>query len=129
AKDGPLTEKSRLTVDWPLTYDTLTFHVTTPDGKKLTLKPEAKGKTGGYAGTFARGPTLFLTLTQQGVSVRTPPHEAGWKGGPVAALEAAGTFKISVSGELVPKPPDRGDPIPFASPAVSVERGAEGYVS
>jgi hypothetical protein len=128
AKDGPLTEKSPLTVDWPLTYDTLTFHVTTPDGKKLTLKPEVKGKTGGYAGRLARGPTLFVTLTQQGVSVRTPPHEASWKGGPVAALEASGTYKISVSGELVPKEVRKGTPIPFASPAVSVERGAEGHV-
>jgi hypothetical protein len=127
-KNGPLTHKTPVSVSWPLTYDTLTFHVTSPDGKKHVLKPEPQGKTGGYAGELSSLPTLLLTLTRQGVSVRTPPHEAGWKGGPVAALETAGTYKISVSGELMPKEAGKGQPIPFTSGAVSVERGVEGYV-
>jgi hypothetical protein len=127
-KDGPLTEKSPLTVDWPLTFDTLVFHVTLPDGKKLVLNPEAKGKTGGYAGGLWSLPTLFLTLTRQGIIVRSPQHEADWKWGPVAALEAAGTYKVSVSGEMVPKEPARGRAIPFASPVVSVERGVADHV-
>jgi len=128
-KQGPLTHKTPISVSWPLTYDTLTFRVTSPDGKKHVLKPEPKGKTGGYAGDLASSPTLFLTLTRQGVSIRTPRTRPTGRAARWRALEAAGTYQISVSGELIPKEPNNGKPIPFASGVVTIERGAEGHVS
>src|SRR5262245_37574165 len=39
-KDGPLTRRTPTPASWFDTCNTLTFHVTTPDGRKLELQPQ-----------------------------------------------------------------------------------------
>jgi hypothetical protein len=127
-KQGPLTHKDDVSSSWHDLCDGLTVHVTTPDGKKLDLQPQPRPRNGGSpGGRLSDTPTLFLVLSPTGLAVTYPsPYQAAWKGGRQAALDAAGAFRVSVSGTIVPAKdePKKREPIPFASPAVKVERGA-----
>jgi hypothetical protein len=127
---GPLNSQTgAISVNWPETFKTLAFHVTTPDGQKLTLKTAPPKIQAAHPAELFSSPTLFVKLTRKGMEVSWFEYRGDWTGGPVAALEATGTFRLSVSGELLPGKPDSGKPIPFASGVVSIKRGVEGYES
>jgi hypothetical protein len=127
---GPLTRATTTaTVSWVETCNTLTFHVTMPDGRKRTLKPAPQKDPNRYPAELSRSPTLFVKLTRKGVEVAPFNYTSKWDGGEVPALESTGTYKISVSGDLMPADSKKGKPIPFASGTVEIERGVEGYDS
>jgi hypothetical protein len=129
-KKGPLTFSNDLSSSWHDLCNGLTVHVVTPDGKKLDLQPEPQPPNGGSPDRLSETPTLFLVLGPTGLAVTHPcSYQAPWKGGRQAALNAAGAFRVWVSGTIVPakdEPKKGREPIAFASPAVKVERGAAG---
>jgi hypothetical protein len=126
--NAPLNRRTDPTpVNWIDTCNALTFHVTTPDGQKRTLKPTPRKVTGHYPAELYAIATLFIELTRKGVEVSTPNYTSDWQGGPLPALESTGVYRISVSGELMPDKPEKDKPIPFASGPVEIERGVEGY--
>jgi hypothetical protein len=130
-REGPIGRQTGLHVDWFDVCNALTFHVTTPDGKKLTLKPSPQKNVRQTSAEMYYSPTLFVKLTQKGVEVTPFAYAADWEGGAVAALGGAGKFEISVSGELMPGKDEKrknAGPTPFASGPVTVERGVEGYL-
>jgi hypothetical protein len=126
---GPVTHTQSFPVSWFDTCDTLTFHVTAPDGKKHELKPQPQKKRHDFPSDLYRSPTLFCRLTPRGVQLAPMETDVSdWQSGPAPALNRTGTYKVSVTGSLMPGAKGKGKPIPFASPEVAIERGVEGYL-
>jgi hypothetical protein len=94
---------------------TMTFALTTPDGKTQVLRPA--GAAGPLALDFFWAPTYLLTLTKDGLDV-----EGGkkwpWAGGMRPELTREGVYRLEVKGELLR--PGMA-PIPFQSEPILLE--------
>lgn len=142
------TESGPVTIDHPLgkemiradeMFASLTFTVTTPDGKTHTLKPDFKpaAPENAVRQELFRIPTQVVTLTETGV-VRNVPNSAGhihpgtvigfgdapaaWVGKPAVSFAAPGRYTIAVTGAVGPR---FSQPIPFASAPLTIERLAD----
>src|SRR5262249_58455796 len=68
-REGPIGRQTSFHVDWFDTCNSLTFHVTTPDSNKLTLKPAPLKNVRRISAEMYYSPTLFVKLTKQGLKV------------------------------------------------------------
>lgn len=147
------TEKGPISIDHPLgkasvwadeTLASLSFRVTTPDGKTHTLKHDFKPAPL-PKGVNPRQPlfeaaTQVVTLTDTGLTgnavntasflapVRaigfTNTHTAKWTEKPGFSFDAPGRYGIAVTGTVTP---DGGAPVSFESAVLTIERVPERF--
>ncbi len=98
------------------TLRTMTFHLTTPAGEKLALRPVALTPDRTWASELYYSPTYLLTLTKDGVEGQG--GKWSWVGAKRPDLAREGAYRLSVKGELVRQ---GGAAIPFESEPILLE--------
>src|SRR5205085_2589827 len=94
----------------------MTFHLTTPAGEKLALRPVTLVADRGWSSELYYSPTYLLTLTNDGVECQG--GKWFWVGAKRPDLAREGAYRLSVKGQLIRQ---AGAAVPFESEPILLE--------
>jgi hypothetical protein len=124
---GPITERTAgmRTMHHSATQKSMTFILTTPDGKKQELKADVQGRPDEWTPGLYYAPTCLLVLTKDNLAFDdghrgpTAARKWPWVGGKGPDLSKPGVYKLKITGQIV----SGKEGTPFESGEISFETG------